>query len=61
MKGAPAAAGYPKAAKKKKPVKKAAEGTFDVPGMAALALGGLKKLTERKERIAAEKEKDKEN
>lgn len=61
MKGDPAAAGYPKAAQKEKPVKKAAEGTFGVPVMAALALGGFKKLTERKERIAAEKEKDKEN
>ncbi len=58
VKGNPAAMGYPKVAKKAGAVRKSSlEGVADVPVMAAIAFGGLKKLAERKERIAAEKEK----
>lgn len=59
VKGSPAAAGYPGVAKKAKPAKKSSlERELGVPVMAALAIGGLKKLADRKERIAAEKDKD---
>jgi Fe-S-cluster-containing dehydrogenase component len=57
-KGDPVAMGYPKVAKKARAIKKASmEGTLAVPAIAAIAYGGFMKLAERKDRIAAEKEK----
>jgi Fe-S-cluster-containing dehydrogenase component len=53
----PLKAGYPAVAKRPAKAGKASlEGLFGMPVAAAIAIGGLKKLSDRKEKVTAEKE-----
>lgn len=57
VKGDSVKAGYPSVARKAlKTMKSSADGLIKVPVMAGLVLGGLKKLSERKESISNEKD-----